>query len=97
MRIYNNNAVAPTRPLTPPVYGMWGGLTNDSMDMANDDLFPNLAHKKVATYLLLNWPPVPGYTEVWTKVTGNGPAAAVAAMAKNIWSSNNTRRDPAVN
>lgn len=97
MRIYNNNAVPPTRPLPPPMYGMWAGLTNDSQDMENDDLFPNLAHKKVATYLLLNWPPIPGYTEAWTKVTGNGPAAAIAAMAKNIWSSNNVQRDPAVN
>ena len=95
MRIYNNNGVPPTRPLTPPVYGFWAGLTNDSMDMENDDLFPNLAHKKVATYLLMG--ATPGYTEAWTKVTGNGPAMAMAAMAKNIWSRNNVQRDPAVN
>jgi len=90
MRDFCPNAVPPTRPLTPPMYLPWTGAVNDSGDMENDDLFPNLAHKKVATYF-------PGFTEVWTKVTGNGPGAAMAAMAKNIWSSNNTQRDPAVN
>jgi hypothetical protein len=90
MRISNANAVPPTRPLTPPMYTVWTGLTNDSNQIDYDDLFPNLAHKKVATYF-------PGYTEVWTKVSGNGPMWAIAAMAKNIFSSNTVQRDPAVN
>jgi hypothetical protein len=38
-----------------------------------------------------------GYDEVWTKVSGNGPAAAIAAAPpKQIWQDGNMKLDGAV-
>jgi hypothetical protein len=80
-RVYNNNATPPGFPVQPQLYGGWV-LVNDSNDVANNDLFPNLAHKKVAMYSFPNeglLPPLalPGYDEAWTKILGKGPTMAV--------------------
>ena len=44
------NNVMPSFPLLVQAYGPWLGPFVDSLDLARDDLFPNLAFKKVAMY-----------------------------------------------
>ncbi|MDI6783713.1 MAG: hypothetical protein QME64_06415, partial [bacterium] len=73
MRVTRLNTFPPTFPILLPKYaGTWSTATSDSMDLDNDDLFPNLAERKVAQYM-------PGYDEVWTKLTGHGVMAATTA------------------
>lgn len=91
MRATNLNLNAPCYPLLLQSYQGWIRIINDSNDSANDDLFPNLAHKKVAMYLasIPGPPPIPnepvtaGFDEVWTKITGHGVSAALISP-KNI-------------
>jgi hypothetical protein len=84
MRATNLNLNAPRYPLLLQSYQGWSRLFNDSNDSANDDLFPNLAHKKVAMYRSPNESGVAGYDEIWTKIIGHGDTAAALASPKNI-------------
>jgi hypothetical protein len=102
MRIWNwNNNMPPnTRPLFPPTYAEWSEPVNDSQDPEADDLFPNLAHKKVASWMFMQPPPFqiyPGFTEIWTKILGLGPDQAMWGGPKDIFWFNYIIRDPAVN
>jgi len=91
------NLIAPTRPVQVPVYGAWAAFpNNDSANAINEDLFPNLAHKKESMYLI-SVPPFPGFTEIWNKVFGLGSGACTAANPKNINMYSNAARDGAVN
>lgn len=93
------NTRAPAWPLEIPLYAPWSAsAVNDSDDTANDDLFPNLAHKRVSLYASPDEPVVAGYDEVWTKVQGTGEEAAVnATMMRQIWQDGNmTWADPAM-
>jgi hypothetical protein len=88
-----HNIVPPQFPLVVQQYAAWLGPFNDSNDPARDDLFPNLAFKKVAMYYkglppeAIPAPPVgAGYDEVWTKTPGLGEMDAVApAMPREVW------------
>ncbi|MCX6578817.1 MAG: hypothetical protein NT166_01375 [Candidatus Aminicenantes bacterium] len=96
-RDYCFNLNVPVRPPAVPNYGAWAaGPNNDSNDAANDDLFPNLAHKKESMYYI-RVAPFPGFTEFWNKVTGVGAGACMAPGPKNVYSRNNVARDAAVN
>jgi len=84
------NSNTPSWPMLMPVYGMWNSWINDSMDAANDDLFPNMAHKRVAVYKSPVEPSMAGYDEVWTKVVGHGPDQATSNMQmRQIWQDGN--------
>ncbi|MCX7717946.1 MAG: hypothetical protein N2111_06030 [Candidatus Sumerlaeaceae bacterium] len=81
-------------PQFPPLRQHYVGFTppaSDSLDPANDDLFPNLSHQKTAMYLA----PAPepgnaGFDEVWTKITGHGPTGAInGLLVKSIMQSGN--------
>jgi hypothetical protein len=97
MREYCFNLNAPARPPAVPNYAAWAlGPNNDSIDPPNDDLFPNLAHKKVSMYLIFV-PPFPGFTEAWNKVIGTGRIPCMAAFPKHVHTLSNTARDAAVN
>ncbi len=62
---------------SPPI--SWQPDIDVSLDYECDDLFPNLAVKKVGMYS-------PGRDMVWTKIrAGTGPLAAMAAFPKEIW------------
>jgi hypothetical protein len=82
-------------------YGPWNMPVNDSNDANNDDLFPNLAHKKVAMYLasIPGPPPVPneartaGYDEIWTKIIGHGRNGAFLSP-KAIFQDGNMQYGP---
>jgi len=94
VRITNFNGNPPSWPPVNPVYNIWNPLIGDSLDFDNDDLFPNLAHKKVSMYM--NNLGTAGFTEIWTKVWGQGWAAAVAPMSKFVVMLNNLVRDPLI-
>lgn len=94
LRDYCFNLLAPA--LVAPVYGAWAAFpNNDSIDPPNEDLFPNLAHKKESMYLI-RVAPFPGFTEIWNKVMGLGSGNCIAANPKNINMLSNTQRDPAI-
>jgi len=94
IRVTNVNGTAPSWPLVNPVYGNWSYWKDDSRDMDNDDLFPNLAHKKVSMYMSPN--NTAGFTEIWTKILGHGQAAAIAPFSKFMIMLNNLVRDPLI-
>ncbi|MCX7019755.1 MAG: hypothetical protein NTY46_12365 [Candidatus Sumerlaeota bacterium] len=88
------NMLPPLFPLVPQLYGLWGGVVYDSHDPVNDDLFPNLAHKKVAMYFSPVEPLIAGYDEVWTKIQGHGPEQAVnPAVFRQVWQDGNMKYD----
>lgn len=95
-RITNLNLNAPINPLMAQNYAGFGVIANDSADPANDDLFPNLAHKKVSMYMSPNEAMTAGFDEVWTKVTGHGPSQAIAAGGKAIYQDGNMKWDNAL-
>ena len=78
-RASRNNTATPANPVPMQVYGSWGGWFNDSLDVFTDDLFPNLAERKVAMYWSPNDQTIAGFDEVWTKVIGLGYQDAIAA------------------
>ncbi len=94
-RHYNLNSTPPQYPPVAPNYTGWNfPATNDSQDADNDDLFPNLAHKKVAMYQAPSEAAMSGYDEVWTKVIGHGPLSATSsAMSRQIWQDGNMTWD----
>jgi len=95
LRIQCLNATPVSRPLGFPVYTIWGPSASiDSNDYYNDYLFPNLAHKKVSMYFNINNQAHNVFTEIWTKLTGLGRPAAVAALAKTIQELSDALRDP---
>jgi hypothetical protein len=100
MRDTRINMTPPQWPLVLQVYGLWTGIMNDSNDPANDDLFPNLAHHKVAMYRACmpgpapNEPVLAGFDEIWTKVTGHGVPAAIAPNPKIITQDGNMQWGP---
>jgi hypothetical protein len=65
----------------------------ESLDPGRDDLFPNLAFKKVAMYYkgvppeAIPAPPTgAGYDEVWTKTPGLGVGdCIVPAVPREVW------------
>ncbi len=85
-RIGAYNASSPSWPPQVPNFNGWTGVYKDSSDSANDDLFPNLAHKKAAMFKFPSSPyiPGPGFTEIWTAVDGLGYSAAMSNLAKTI-------------
>lgn len=96
IRIECLNTAPITRPLTVPVYTNWAPwVFNDSNNVENDYLFPNLAHKKVAMYYNGFTGTSNIFSEVWTKIGGVGRAYAVAPLAKAIELLSDAFRDPA--
>ena len=94
IRIECLNTSPVTRPLTVPVYpGWYPFINNDSNDMENDYLFPNLAHKKAAMYFNGITGSYNMFSEVWTKIEGVGRQFAIAALAKTIELFNDAFRD----
>lgn len=84
------NATSPSWPLLMPNYGPWNVYINDSSDPVNDDLFPNMAHKRVSVYQSPVEPSTAGYDEIWTKVTGHGPDQATSVLLmRQIWQDGN--------
>lgn len=84
------NETAPNWPLLMPSYEGWILWIEDSFDLDNDDLFPNLAHKRVSVYHSPVELTTAGYDEIWTKVTGHGPDQATSTMQmRHIWQDGN--------
>jgi hypothetical protein len=94
-RYVNINLNPPQYPLVLQNYQGWGGI-NDSNDTSKDDLFPNLAGKKIGMYRSPNESPVAGYDEIWTKINGHGAGAAIAGSPKNIMQDGNMKLDPSL-
>ncbi|MFB3896541.1 MAG: M6 family metalloprotease domain-containing protein [bacterium] len=90
----------PTFPILLQMYSpSWSAATSDSNDSANDDLFPNLAHKKVAFYRSgTNYNQefiTPGYDEVWTKIMGHGESGAISGLTAIMQDGNMRYFNPA--
>jgi hypothetical protein len=94
MRVTNRNLNAPAFPLLLQNYQGWAGISNDSNDPNNDDLFPSLAFKKTAMYMSPNEQLTAGFDEIWTKVFGHGRFNAMAPMAKEVGQKGNMTYGP---
>jgi hypothetical protein len=64
MRTTNLNPTVPANPPALQLLQGWSIPTSDSKDNANDDLFPNLAHKKAVLYHSAIAVTTSGYDEV---------------------------------
>jgi M6 family metalloprotease-like protein len=97
MRINRMNTIPPIFPILMQNYApLWSMVTSDSMDLDNDDLFPNLAERKVAQLVSpAGEAIIAGYDEVWTKLTGHGEMAATLAP-KLIYQDGNMHYDTTV-
>ncbi len=80
MRITNLNLTLPAYPLLVQNYQGWNTPVNDSKDNSNDDLFPNLVHKKTAMYYSPAEAATAGYDELWTKIPGHGASEATSGF-----------------
>lgn len=89
-RVTSINGNTPQYPLVLQNYLGWGAPVNDSNDPANDNLFPNLALKKVAVYFSPNEPAITGFDEIWTKLVGRNPVNS----PKDIIQEGNIRYGP---
>ncbi|MCP5048204.1 MAG: hypothetical protein GY940_13615 [bacterium] len=92
IRFQSTNSVAPTRPISTPDYEPWEFYDTGIRISTDDELFPNLAHKKVSMYT--DQGKLHGITEIWTAISTFGPVAAAANTIKTF---NNLIRDIAVN
>jgi hypothetical protein len=89
----NINLTPPSYPLVFQLYRGWTGLDIDSDDLSNDDLFPNLACKKAAMYYSPDELNITGFDDIFTKISGHGPGAAVAPVSKTIMQDGNVKYD----